>query len=313
MASQPSEPSAQVGDKEILSRDDPRISLKAYQRICSAGTGAVITPLIMTPMDVVRIRLQAQKMESTSKKCFIYCNGLMDHMCPCLKGDQWYRRPSQFNGTWDALIKIARNEGITSLWSGLSPTLVVAIPTTVIYFTFYEQLRIELNNYFKNSETNSEIWVPMLASLTAQFSTTSCVSPVELIRTRMQSKRSNYYDLVNVVEGLVKLHGWRGLWKGVTATLWRDVPFSGIYWMCYENMKSYYYPNKDVTFWFSFATGSASGTLAAFVTTPFDVVKTRQQLDMADEIYIGKFYLVNKIKFVLNNVSKEFEYSIQIP
>lgn len=45
----------------------------------------------------------------------------------------------------DALLKISKTEGITSLWSGLSPTLVLAVPATVIYFVSYEQLRL----YFK--------------------------------------------------------------------------------------------------------------------------------------------------------------------
>lgn len=35
----------------------------------------------MTPLDVVKTRLQAQ--QTATNKCFLYCNGLMDHLCPC--------------------------------------------------------------------------------------------------------------------------------------------------------------------------------------------------------------------------------------
>lgn len=42
-------------------------------------------------------------------------------------------------------MKISKNEGILSLWSGLSPTLVLAVPATIVYFVSYEQLRL----YFK--------------------------------------------------------------------------------------------------------------------------------------------------------------------
>lgn len=57
--------------------------------------------LSVTPLDVVKIRLQTQHKMLTSNKCFTYCNGLMDHMCPCINGGEthWYRRPSKFNGT----------------------------------------------------------------------------------------------------------------------------------------------------------------------------------------------------------------------
>lgn len=39
---------------------------------------------------------------------------------------------------------------MSSLWSGLSPTLVLAIPSTVVYFVSYEQLRVRLNDRFAN-------------------------------------------------------------------------------------------------------------------------------------------------------------------
>ena len=60
----------------------------------------------VTPLDVVKIRLQSQATPSAFAKgnCFLYCNGLMDHLCVCANGimssAKWYKRPSQFNGTF---------------------------------------------------------------------------------------------------------------------------------------------------------------------------------------------------------------------
>lgn len=42
----------------------------------------------------------------------------------------------------DAFVKITKSEGVLSLWSGLSPTLILAIPATIVYFVSYEQLRL---------------------------------------------------------------------------------------------------------------------------------------------------------------------------
>ena len=42
------------------------------------------------------------------------------------------------------MVKISQKEGFRSLWSGLSPTLVLAVPATIVYFVSYEQLRIYL-------------------------------------------------------------------------------------------------------------------------------------------------------------------------
>lgn len=68
----------------------------------------------MTPFDVVKIRLQSQAKPSNFTKghCFVYCNGLMDHLCPCVNGltpsSEWYKRPSHFTGTFVS-VKMFRN------------------------------------------------------------------------------------------------------------------------------------------------------------------------------------------------------------
>ena len=68
----------------------------------------------------------------------------VEEICNC----KWYNRPKYFNGTVDALLKISRTEGVQSLWSGLSPTLVLAVPTTMIYFTTYEQLKAVMHTRY---------------------------------------------------------------------------------------------------------------------------------------------------------------------
>ncbi|XP_011883525.1 PREDICTED: solute carrier family 25 member 40-like isoform X2 [Vollenhovia emeryi] len=157
--------------------DDPRFRIKPYQQIAASCTGAVITSIFVTPLDVVKIRLQTQQKAMLSHKCFLYCNGLMDHLCPCANGKmpEWMRRNGKFNGTVDALVKISKTEGMTSLWSGLSPTLVLAVPATVVYFVSYEQLRLYLkdtyNRKFNKKGTNVEqpYWIPVLAGATARI------------------------------------------------------------------------------------------------------------------------------------------------
>ena len=47
----------------------------------------------------------------------------VQEICDC----KWFNRPKYFNGTVDAIVKISRLEGVSSLWSGLSPTLGEAL------------------------------------------------------------------------------------------------------------------------------------------------------------------------------------------
>lgn len=54
----------------------------------------------MTPLDVVKTRLQAQQKALASNRCFVYCNGLMDHLCPCPNGQVSFTEniPVRYNG-----------------------------------------------------------------------------------------------------------------------------------------------------------------------------------------------------------------------
>lgn len=53
------------------------------------------------------------------------------------------------------------------------------------------------------------------------------ISPLELIRTKMQSKKFSYEELHRFVSTKVSEDGWISLWRGWAPTILRDVPFSG--------------------------------------------------------------------------------------
>lgn len=211
-----------------------------------------------------------------------------------------------FSSTYDGLRKIARNEGVTTLWRGLSPTLVMNIPANIIYFTGYDWLRYNSKSPFSKF---SDASAPLTAGSFARVLAATAVSPIELVRTRMQaasgSATNHLVEAFQGVKDMVAIHGYTSMWRGLTLTLWRDVPFSGLYWWGYESLRSRLTDvreerrgrsltveddvsrarrrsqseeNHTETFLDSFAAGAASGAFASFVTTPFDVGKTRTQV-----------------------------------
>ena len=211
----------------------------------------------------------------------------------CLRDDA---RQKTFNSTLDGLRKIARNEGPTSLWRGLSPTLVMAVPANVIYFSGYDALRWNPSSPIRNNIPDS--YAPLLAGAIARVAAAATISPIEMFRTRMQAATSTgtgvFRDTIDGMRHLVHTQGVTSLWRGLTLTMWRDVPFSGIYWWGYEAVRNTLTHRREQhgmsfstqsvdhdhapAFVDSFLAGATSGAFASIVTTPFDVGKTRQQV-----------------------------------
>ncbi|XP_075578922.1 mitochondrial glutathione transporter SLC25A39 isoform X6 [Pelecanus crispus] len=277
----------------------PGGGITPLQQMLASGTGAILTSLFMTPLDVVKIRLQAQRTPFSKGKCFLYCNGLMDHLYVCQNGNSctaWYKAPTRFTGTLvgaagagrDAFMKITRYEGVRSLWSGLSPTLVMAVPATVIYFTTYDQLR----DYLHARMGSRGHHIPLLAGALARLGVVTVISPLELIRTKMQSQQLSYRELGACIQSAVAQDGWLSLWRGWGPTVLRDVPFSALYWFNYELVREWLCRQArldEATFMISFTSGAISGTVAAVLTLPFDVVKTQRQIELGDgEVHPGE-------------------------
>ena len=53
----------------------------------------------------------------------------MDHLCACSEHKLLEPR---YRHSLDAAVKIFRNEGASALWLGLPPTLVMAVPATMV-------------------------------------------------------------------------------------------------------------------------------------------------------------------------------------
>ncbi|XP_029068984.1 solute carrier family 25 member 39 isoform X3 [Monodon monoceros] len=274
--------------------------ISPLQQMVASGTGAVVTSLFMTPLDVVKVRLQSQRpsvasvpcvleLMSSSRlwslsyakwKCLLYCNGVLEPLYLCPNGARcatWFQDPSRFTGTVDAFVKIVRHEGTRTLWSGLPATLVMTVPATAIYFTAYDQLKA----FLCGRALTSDLYAPMVAGALARLGTVTVVSPLELVRTKLQAQHLSYRELGTCVRAAVAQGGWRSLWLGWGPTALRDVPFSAVYWFDYELVKSWLHglrPKDQTSVGISFVAGGISGTVAAILTLPFDVVKTQRQV-----------------------------------
>ncbi|KAF8078563.1 mitochondrial carrier domain-containing protein [Lyophyllum atratum] len=268
-----------------------------HAKVVAAATGSTVTALTMTPFDVIKTRLQTQPIQpkglfprpppnvccqpNKAASCVRNMSSMARPLAEevvCV-WDHGIFRTERVNGFMDAVRHVWRVEGIRGLWKGAGTSLVMGVPASTSYILTYDHLlRVVLPPLIPQ-----EPLVPLAAGILARSAITSMVSPLELIRTNLQStplspqNPNTLRSVLTSVRALVRERGVLSLWRGLGPTLWRDVPFSGIYWASYETWKRAFARQGREGVWVAFISGAISGTSAALITSPFDVLKTRRQ------------------------------------
>ncbi|CAK9136166.1 unnamed protein product [Ilex paraguariensis] len=119
------------------------------------------------------------------------------------------------------------------------------------------------------------IQVQSIASFCSTFLGTAVRIPCEVLKQRLQA---GIFDNVGeAIMGTWQQDGLRGFFRGTGATLCREIPFYVAGMGLYAESKKVVHQllGRDLEPWETIAVGALSGGLAAVVTTPFDVMKTR--------------------------------------
>ncbi|XP_077227493.1 mitochondrial carrier protein MTM1-like [Tasmannia lanceolata] len=273
-------------------------SMGFRERAFSAAGAAFISAIIVNPLDVAKIRLQAQAAGVPYSNPQHHFSGHVASLGPKMyKGSM---DVFQYQGTMDVFNKIIRQEGFTRLWRGTNAALTLAIPSVGIYLPCYDIFRNWIEEFTAQNAPYLTPYAPLVAgSMARSLACISC-SPIELARTRMQAYKEfqigakppgMWKTLLGVLSSVrstnatQNLHSYRILWTGVGAQLARDVPFSAICWSTLEPMRRKLLgyvgekANAASVLGANFSAGFVAGTLAAAATCPLDVAKTRRQIE----------------------------------
>jgi solute carrier family 25 S-adenosylmethionine transporter 26 len=149
-------------------------------------------------------------------------------------------------------------------------------PGAALFFVTYEQVKSTLHRDDESGSTSHH----MIAASLGEIAACTVRVPTEVVKQRAQASQfaSSWQALKHIFVANTSTVGiWRELYRGWGITMMREIPFTVIQFPLWEAMKSWRgrqkgrKPNPVESAVF----GSISGAIAAGLTTPLDVLKTR--------------------------------------
>jgi hypothetical protein len=234
-----------------------------------AGAFAAFTvDLIVYPLDTIKTRFQSPDYKK------LYRNGSNTAF-----------KPAMFRG----------------VYQGVGSVIIATLPSSGAFFTTYEGVKSILANHNPTLDGASKggiLPAPIvhaIASGTAELISCAILTPAEVIKQNAQMvDNSSGKPRVNAT--MQTLQRFRSnplaLWRGYAALAGRNLPFTALQFPMFERIKESiksYRDEKGIrtnslyeSGWITAVSAGLGGSIAAVVTTPVDVVKTRIMLTAAE-------------------------------
>ncbi|OMJ28336.1 Mitochondrial dicarboxylate carrier [Smittium culicis] len=206
---------------KIRASRGPDSPLRMHELIAASSIGGFIGGCIGNPCDVALVRMQTDLAHPPEVR-------------------------KNYKHVFDALFRIARNEGFMTLYSGLVPNLGVSVVMTVSQiasYDFFKQIVLKYTN-LKDSSVTTHFASSALASITAA----TAVSPIDVAKTRiMNSKNNEYKNLFDALTKIPRQEGIKALYKGWTPSLFRLAPHTIVMFLVLEQLKIFYFKYQNAS------------------------------------------------------------------
>ncbi|KAL8761969.1 MAG: hypothetical protein Q9184_001955 [Pyrenodesmia sp. 2 TL-2023] len=187
--------------------------------------------------------------------------------------------------------------GFRGIYAGVGSVIVGSAPGAALFFVTYEGIKSRLRSTRESTAGMSEPVEHMVAASVGEVAACAVRVPTEVIKQRAQAAQqpSSMAALRFILTQRRKVGAlgvWREMYRGWGITIMREVPFTAVQFPLWEGMKAWQRRKTrrdQVTSVESGLYGSVAGAVAAGLTTPLDVLKTRLMLAKEKEAALPLF------------------------
>lgn len=210
---------------------------------------------IIQPVDIVKVRLQ-------------------------VRGEAGNKNLSPF----DVVKELKAEAGIKGFYRGLDSALVRQATYTTTRFGVYLNVSQYMQNHLPEGQKNISFGQKCIASLLAGGIGAFVGNPADLALIRMQTdntlppdQRRHYKNVVDALTRIVREEGILELWKGVGPTMVRAMALNLGMLGPYDQAKEMLSKVMGDSLVTNLSASACAGFLAAFLSLPFDNIKTKLQ------------------------------------
>ncbi|XP_002961989.2 uncharacterized mitochondrial carrier C8C9.12c [Selaginella moellendorffii] len=181
--------------------------------MASGACATVASDTVLTPMDVVKQRLQLSR--------------------------------SPYQGVADCVARIYRSEGLAGFYASYRTTVLMNIPFTGVHFAAYEAAKKILSELYPDQAGDDHLLTHVAAGGTAGALASGITTPFDVVKTRLQCQgvcgatKYSTSSVTQVVKEIVRHEGSAALFKGLKPRVLFHTPAAAISWSTYEAGKSF--------------------------------------------------------------------------
>jgi solute carrier family 25 (adenine nucleotide translocator) protein 4/5/6/31 len=247
----------------------------------TGGIAAAISKTTVAPIERVKLLLQTQDANPR----------IMSGEIP------------RYTGVVNCFSRVAKEQGIGSLWRGNMANVIRYFPTQAFNFAFKDTIKKIFPKTDIKKEFLKALGVNIASGGLAGAGSLLIVYPLDLARTRLAADvggadgKREFNGLGDCLSKIAKRGGPMALYQGFGVSVQGIIVYRGAYFGLYDSAKNLLLgEGSNATFLYKFAIAQVVTTVSGIISYPFDTVRRRLMMQSGGEkIYNGTLDCWRKI------------------